>query len=277
MMATELLPVTLAPSATAEPAAVFAVNVISLPVINPAVERFAAFALTVKAEPAPELLAFKVTVLAAVSSRLTVPVDLAVTLVALMLLAPVKLRPPVPELKLTVAAFKAPVPLMPPAASDAFMVNDVAVLAPSDTTPANVSLTLTTPVPSVMVKVPALSVPAVLKSTPPVPAFKLVVAEARLPVALIPPAASLALRTNDVPELLASCTTPAKVSLTVTAPFASETVKLVAFTDPALVKSTPPVPAVRLVVVEASAPVPLIPPAALEAFSTNVEPELAAS
>lgn len=204
MMATELLPVTFAPSATAEPTAVFAVNVMSLPVINPLVARLAAFALTVKDEPAPELLALRVTVDPAVSKIFTVPDDLAVSVVAFIELPPVKLMPPVPDRTSTVAELSAPVALIPPAAFDAFNVNDVPELAPSCTVPTNVSLTLTTPEVSVIVNVPAFRLPAVLKSTPPVPAFSVVVAAPRSPVALMPPAESLAFSVNDVPELAAN-------------------------------------------------------------------------
>ena len=203
-MATELLPVTLAPRATAEPTAVLAVKVISLPVIKPAVDILAAFAFNVNAEPAPELLAFRVTVLPAVSNKLTVPEDCAVNVVALIEFAAVKLTPPVPELRFTVAELSAPVPLIPPAAFDAFIVNDVPALAPSCTTPANVSLTFTAPVAAEILRVPAFSVPDVLKSTPPVPALNVVVAAARLPVALMPPAASLAFNVKVEPELAPS-------------------------------------------------------------------------
>ena len=203
-MATELFPVTLAPRATAEPTAVFAVKVISLPVINPAVEMLVALAFNVNAEAAPELLALSVTVLPAVSSKLTVPEDCTVNVVALIEFAPVKLMPPVPERTSTVAEFSAPVALIPPAAFDAFRAKVVPALAPSCTTPAKVSLTFTAPVASETVNVLAFSVPPVLKSMPPVPAINAVVAEARLPVALMPPAASLALSANEVPELAAN-------------------------------------------------------------------------
>lgn len=62
-----------------------------------------------------------------------------------------------------------------------------------------------------------------------------------------------------------------------TAPVAFETVRLVAFNEPAVLKSMPPVPAVNVDVVAVSAPVPLIPPAPLDAVKENVLPELAAS
>ena len=123
----------------------------------------------------------------------------------------------------------------------------------------------------------AFKVPDVVKSTPPVPAFRFAVVAARLPVALTPPAASDAVKVIDVAELPASCTTPTKVSVTFTVPVASAIVRLVAFNVPAELKSIPPVPAVKLVVVEARLPVPLIPPAASEAFRTKDVPELAAN
>ena len=62
-----------------------------------------------------------------------------------------------------------------------------------------------------------------------------------------------------------------------TAPLAPETVRLVAFSEPAVLKSMPPVPADKLVVVEVSAPVALMPPAPLDADNANVLPELAPS
>lgn len=62
-----------------------------------------------------------------------------------------------------------------------------------------------------------------------------------------------------------------------TAPLASETVRLVAFSEPEVLKSMPPVPAVKLVVLEVNAPVALIPPAPLDAARANVLPELAPS
>lgn len=75
LMATELLPVTLAANVTVEPAAVLAVSVMSLPVINPVVLMPAPLAFKVNADAAPELLALSVTVLPAVLSMKTVPVD----------------------------------------------------------------------------------------------------------------------------------------------------------------------------------------------------------
>lgn len=135
---------------------------------------------------------------------------------------------------------------------------------------------MTTPV-DATVKLVAFKVPDELKSTPAVPEFKATVVAARLPVALIPPAASDAERVKDVPELAASWTTPTNVSLTLTMPVASAIVMLVAFSDPAVLKSIPPVPALKLVVAEARAPVAFIPPATFEAFKVKVEPELAAS
>lgn len=64
----ELFAVTLAPSLTVEPAAVFAVRMIALPVMAPVVAMLPPVALTVKVEAAPELPPVKVTVPAAVSS-----------------------------------------------------------------------------------------------------------------------------------------------------------------------------------------------------------------
>lgn len=211
------------------------------------------------------------------SVTLTTPVDPTVRFVEFKVADVVKSTPPVPAFKIAVVVPRLPVALMPPAASDAVNVNDVPELAASCTTPAKVSVTLTAPVASVMVRLVALSVPALLKSIPPVPAVRFALAEPRFPVALMPPPRFDALSVNDVPELAPSCTTPANVSLIMTAPVPSETVRVVAFNEPDVLKSTPPVPALNVVVAEASAPVALIPPAASEAFKIKDEPELALS
>lgn len=131
LMTTELLPVTFAPSATEDPAAVFAVSVMSFPVIKPLVLMLAPLAFKVNAAPAPELLAFNVTVVAAVSVMDTVPVDVAVNVVAFIEFGAAKLMPPVPELTLTVAEFRAPVALMPPAAFEALRLKELPELAPN--------------------------------------------------------------------------------------------------------------------------------------------------
>ncbi len=62
-----------------------------------------------------------------------------------------------------------------------------------------------------------------------------------------------------------------------TVPVESEMVKELAFNEPDVLKLIPPVPAVRLAVPAARAPLAVMPPAALEAFRVKDEPELAPS
>ncbi len=62
-----------------------------------------------------------------------------------------------------------------------------------------------------------------------------------------------------------------------TVPVESEMVKELAFNEPDVLKLIPPVPAVRLAVPAASAPLAVMPPAELEAFIVNEEAELVAN
>ena len=98
---------------------------------------------------------------------------------------------------------------MPPATLEAFRVNEVPWLAPSDTTPAKESLIFTVPPVALALSVLALREPAEAKSMLFVPALRLTVVALRAPVAFSPPAAFEALRVNDVPELAPSETSPA--------------------------------------------------------------------
>ena len=71
-------------------------------------------------------------VIAVVSIRVTLPVELTVRLEALRLFEPVKLIPAEPAVRLTVAALRAPVAVMPLAALLAFKVKEEPELAPSE-------------------------------------------------------------------------------------------------------------------------------------------------
>ncbi len=101
-----------------------------------------------------------------------------------------------------------PLTVIPPAV--AFSVNDVEPeLVARPIAPAYVSLTSTMPVGSVTVRVLALIELVGLNVTPPVPAERVSVAELRMPVPTMPPAALEAFSVKDEPELAARLTTPA--------------------------------------------------------------------
>lgn len=61
-----------------------------------------------------------------------------------------------------------------------------------------------------------------------------------------------------------------------TAPAGAVTVRLVAFSEPLVLKSMPPLPELKLAVVAVKEPVALMPPTASDALSANNVPELAA-
>ena len=211
-----------------------------------------------------------------VSVTLTVPpVALAERVLAFSVATDAKSMLLVPAVRIAVAAFRLPVAFIPPAASDAFKVNEVPLLAPRDTRPANVSLMLTVPPVALAVNVLALSVAALAKSMLLVPAVRLALAAFRAPVALIPPAASDAFKVNEVPLLAPRDTRPANVSLILTVPPVAFAVKVLALMEPAPVKSILFEPAVKFAVAAFNAAVPLIPPAASEAFTVNDVPLLA--
>lgn len=252
----------------------FAVRSIDVPVKAPKEFIDELVAVTVSDEPE---LVFSVTWVKALSTNETAPDELAVRDVAFTELAAAAVIPPVPDVKFAIGALSAPVVVIPPATSDARRVNDVAELVPSDTTPANVSLILTTPVASETVSAEAFSEPLALKSTPAVPELKLVVADANAPLAFMPPAAFDAFNVNELAALAPSDTTPANVSLMVTVPVASVIWSALLFNEPEVLKSTPPEPAVNVAVGVVSAAVPSIPPAALLAFTVNEVPMLGPS
>jgi hypothetical protein len=177
--------------------------------------------------------------------------------------------PAVPAIRLTVAEAMAPVPLIPPAASEAFSDNEPAEPAPTETTPANVSLMLTAPAASLKVSREALVLPVVEKSMPALPAVRLTVAAFKLPVAVIPLLAFEAIRVKALAEPPATATVPAKESVMVTLPVGLLTLIVLAFVEPLVVKSMPPVPADKLVIGVDSKPVPLMPPAGSEAVIVN--------
>ena len=134
-------------------------------------------------------------------------------------------------------------------------------------------MTLTVPVASVTVRLVAFSVPEVLKSMPPVPAVRLMVAAARLPVALIPPAPFEAFNVNEEPELAPSEIKPALVSLTLATPVVL-TVRVPALTEPVVAKFMPPLPALNVVVAALIVPFPVRPLVPFEALKVNDVPEL---
>ena len=187
-----------------------------------------------------------------------------------------KSTPPVPAVRLTVVAANAPVALIPPAASEAFNVSDDAELPASEITPANVSLTFTVPVASVMVNVLALLVPEVFRSIPAAPAVRLTVPEAKLPVALIPPPTAEAFKVNAEPELAASEIRPALVSLTLATPMVL-TVRVPELTEPVVAKFMPPLPALNVVVAALIVPLPVRPLAPFDAVKLKEVPELFAT
>ena len=108
------------------------------------------------------------------------------------------------------------------------------------------SLTLTEPVESVIVRFVALTDPPVAKSMPVEPAISVVVVAFMVPAPVIPLAALEALRVKAVPELLLTVTTPALTSLMMTEP----PVEL-AWREPALVESIWMPPAAAVAVSEA--------------------------
>lgn len=225
----------------------------------------------------PDELALNVMVELATSVMDTFPVDAAVKLVAFMVPAPLNAMPPAPALTLTVEAFNAPTALIPAAPLDAFRVNDDPELAPRLTKPAKVSLMFTAPVMSETVKLLAFNEPEVLKSTPPAPEVKLTVGAASAPVALMPPAAFVVLSVNELAELAPRETMPTKESLTTTVPVASVITKLLALRVPAVLKSTPAEPALRLTDAALRFPVALMPLAPFDALRVNNVAELAPS
>ncbi len=91
--------------------------------------------VSVRLTVAPVEAALTFTALAE-SVRVTLPVELTVRLEALRLSVLVKLIPPEPAVRLAVSAASAPLAVMPPAASEAFIVKEEAKLAANEMTPA---------------------------------------------------------------------------------------------------------------------------------------------
>src|SRR5205807_8085017 len=83
--------------------------------------------MKVDPELAPRLI-----VLGAISFKMTAPEELAVSMVAFKALPPVKLIPPVPEVKVAVAALRAPIAIIPLATLEAVSVNGDPELAPRE-------------------------------------------------------------------------------------------------------------------------------------------------
>ena len=227
------------------------------------------FAFKVNEDPE---LAFNVMPPAAVSTIETTPVEFAVKVLAFNVLAPVKVNPEVPAVKLVVAELRTPAPVMPLAAAVAFSVN-VEPELPFSVIAFTVSITETAPV-EFAVRLVALIVLAPVKLIPFVPEVRLAVAELRTPAPVMPLLAALAFKVNDEPELPFKLIAPFKVSIIDTAPL-EFAVKVPAFIVLAPVKFRPALPAVKLVVAEFKIPDPVMPLAAPLAFSVNDVPELA--
>lgn len=130
--------------------------------------------------------AFRFTAAAVSFTKLTFPVELAVSEVALIVFAPAKVMPPVPAVKLVVAELSEPPAVIPLPVWLAFNVNAAPEL-PFKVMPAVfVSMMLTVPVASETVNVLAFNEPAVAKSTPPVPALRFALPALRAPLAVSP-------------------------------------------------------------------------------------------
>lgn len=137
---------------------------------TPAVEILPAVAFKLKVFPTvlPELLALRVMVPAAISCKATAPVEVALTVVALIVFAPAKVMPALPALRLMVGAFSAPAAVIPLAAAEAFKLKEVPELPFKVIAPFAVSSSATAPV-EPTVRVVALVEPGPLIVTPPVP------------------------------------------------------------------------------------------------------------
>ena len=257
-----LTPVKLIPF---EPEVRLAVAAFKVP--PPVIPLAPALAFRVNAEPE---LPFSV-IAFAVSIIETAPVEFAVKSVALTVFAPVKLIPLVPAVRLVVAEFKTPAPVMLLLAPLAFSVNEVPELPFRLIAPFKLSMIDTAPV-ELTVNVLAFIVLTPVKFNPAVPAVKLVVAELRTPAPVMPLATAVAFTVNVDPELPFNVTELA-VSTIETAPV-EFAVRLVALTVLAPVKLIPFVPAVRLVVAEFRTPAPVTPLLTPLAFKVNDEPEL---
>lgn len=178
---------------------------------------------------------------AALFSTLTAPVEFSDIEFAVMLPAPTKLMPPVPAVRLTLAAVRMSLLLMPEAAPLPVRVNEDADDDPRLIIPLNVSATLTAPV-ELIVNAEALSDLAPVKDTPALPALRLTVPEFKAPAAVIPLAAPLATKLNDEPEDAFRVMPPLLVSTMLTAPV-ELAASVVADTVAPDAKLIPPVPA----------------------------------
>ena len=243
---------------------VFAVRLMSYALTAPAVEmlELVAFKLKEFGAPAPAELAFKVTVVPAVSVTETTPVELTVKLVAFVGFAADSEMPAVPAERSTVGELRSPVVVIPLAALVAFSVKAVPLLAPRLTTPAKVSLMLTVPAVALAVRLLALRVPPLAKSMLLEPAVRVAVPAFKLPVALIPPAPLEAFKVKVVPLLAPSETKPAKLSLILIVPPVELAARMLAFSEPPEAKSILPEPAASATVAALRTPLAVMPLAA---------------
>ena len=136
--------------------------------------------------PLPADDAFKLTAAAVSFTKLTLPVEFAVSVAALIVLAPANVIPPVPAVKAVVAELSDPPAVIPLAAWLAFKVNEEPELAFKVIPATFVSMMFTTPVASDTVSVLAFNDPVEAKSIPLVPALTLAFAALRAPFAVIP-------------------------------------------------------------------------------------------
>ena len=183
----------------------------------PATFRVPAPTVSAKVEPFPADDAFKLTAAAVSLAKLTLPVELAVRVEALIVFAPPNMIPAVPPVKLAVAALSEPAAVIPLAASLAFNIKEEPELAFNAIAPVLVSIILTAPA-EFAARLLALMVLAPVKLMPPVPAVRLAVAAFNTAAPVMPLPAWLAFNVNDVPELPFKVIPAAFVSTILTAP-----------------------------------------------------------
>ena len=143
------------------------------------------------------------------------PTVVSVTEVVPVTVAP-RAMPPLPAIKVAMGAVKAPVVVMLLPTALAFNSNDVPLLAPRDTVAA-VSTIDMAPI-DVAARVVALIGLAAVKVIPPVPEFKVVFAAVSVPPPVMPLAASVALRLNEVALVVLMVMAPVAVPVMATAP-----------------------------------------------------------
>ena len=122
----------------------------------------------------------------ALSLIVIAPVADAVIVVALVGLAAAMLIPTEPAVRLMLAAFNAPLVLIPLAAALPLRVNELPELAPSEILPLLVSMMLTAPPVALALNVPDDSVLAPVKFIPAEPVVSAAVGAVSVPAAVMP-------------------------------------------------------------------------------------------